>query len=78
MRSFSTAPHESLEIRVNESELKLVHRAANSASRQSEMCIEVSMSERTMSRRIDDKLIRLREKRTIFPSNVSQYKKEIM
>jgi len=66
MRSFSTAPHESLEIRVNESELKLVHRAANSASQQSEMCIEVSMSERTISRRIDDKLIRLREKRTIF------------
>jgi len=66
MRSFSTAPHESLEIRINESELKLVHRAANSASQQSEMCIEVSMSERTISRRIDDKLIRLREKRTIF------------
>lgn len=33
MRSFSTASHESLEIRVNESELKLVQRAANSASR---------------------------------------------
>jgi len=32
MSSFSTASHESLEIRVNESELKLVQRAANSAS----------------------------------------------
>lgn len=33
MRSFSTASHDSLEICVNESELKLVQRAANSASR---------------------------------------------
>lgn len=33
MRPFSTASHDSLEIRVNESKLKLVQRAANSASR---------------------------------------------
>lgn len=53
-----------------------MHRAANSASRQSGMCIEVSMSERTISRRIDDKLICLREKRTIFLSMSANIKKK--
>lgn len=55
-----------------------MHRAANSASRQSGMCIEVSMSERTISRRIDDKLIRLRGKRTIFFLMSANMKREIM